>query len=448
MYVSHIGKQFLKYYNRKHETNYSAKEYFINVLFPLFYDGEYYLHSPGNTPFFQLVARKETNDSGKRKEAVEDLIKKVDEYLLNRDEMPNMSFAISYPSADIFGTTSAQISSLPLLFNEDDIYASWIGVVLNIGIAGGINVLIHDEKIFEYLEEGFRIYRDYVNETPEIRNKIETWNGIWLGHRVSNNFRVNNPLANFHPITEKKDKQVMDRITWVQLYFIFSKLSDDEFAKTYISSLGQMNKTIGFIQFKLYEIKRLSDIYENLFSNIEVLSNRELSQIYETELGFYQACQAGVIGLRQMEPKNFKKFMLPNRNTGRYPKPKNDEKFIINFYIYKLWVIAMLNNKHLLELAKNSAMEFKNFVAAEKRASTKRENLIKDILEAKSRKDFIAKINKLLEEYRGEITGNNEGTHQIAALLPKLVEAVLNDIAADNLPLFVALLKFEYLINN
>jgi hypothetical protein len=348
------------------------------------------------------------------------------------------------------GTTSGQVSNIKIDVSEDEIYASWIGIGVTIGIGGGMNVLIDNNTIFEYLEEGFTLYREYIKETPEIRNKIETWNGVWLAHRAKQSYKKETPCLDFIPISvNNKNEANMERITWVQMYFILAQIMQDEMAQTYISALGQMNKTIGFIQFKLFDVRRLSDLYEKLYSEHEFLSNKELSQIYESQLGFYTACQSGVIGLKQLEPKKFREFMQAT-NAGNYPKMKDDEQSQINYFIYKLWIIAMLNNKELQDLAKEAAQDFKAFVNAEKHVSTKRINLINAILEAKSKKDFIDKINAVLgdKDYHNEIINGTEQNKPLAPTFEKLVNAVILEIAIDNLPLFISLLKFEYLINN
>ncbi len=455
MYASHIGKKFLQYYNKKHGTNYSAKEYFIKVHWPLFYDDPNYLHYSGNDPIGQLTKQKDVNNQPKqnieieRRTALEKLTLKLDKYDSSELKFPNAGMSVSFPAESLIGTTSGQITSLYPNFRSEDLYLDWIGIAFTIGIAGGINILIDDEQVFEFLEEGFSIYREYIKETPEIKNKIETWNGIWLMHRTSKHYDSDNPRYQFNPVSFKKDNIEMTRITWIQIYFIFSDISDNEIVNAYVFSLGQMNKTIGFIQFIIKDVKRLSHLYKELYSNNESLLNKKLSMIYETERGFYVTCQSGVVGLKQLEPKDFKKFMHPGAN-GTYPKPKTDENSQISYYIYKLWIVAMLNNKDMLELAKESANAFRDFTKLIKRVGTAKDTIISAILEAKSKKAFVDAINDLLssKDFKAEVFMEFDGNPSLASVLEKLVEAAMLDIATDNLPLFISLLKFEYLINN
>lgn len=437
MYTSHIGKKFLELYNRKTGQNLSAKEYFEKIHHPLFYNNERYLHSPGNTPFFQLIAKHKTNDPDARENAKTELVKKIDEFVSNKEDMANMSYAIGYPAAGEMGTTSGQISNLKIPITEDDLYASWIGVSMGVGIQGGYNVLFSSEVIFEKIAEGYPIYRKYVNENDAIKNKIDTWNSVWFSHRLSDDFNAQAPIANFQPVMVSKKGEVgIQRPSWVKVVMSLSLLMPEKKISGYVYSLGQMNKTIGFIQFNLPAINSLSNIYKELFANSDVLRNKRLSEIYNTELGFQAACQKGVIGLSSLQPKDLKKYM-PGYNNNILPKLKNDEKSQINYYMYQLWIIAMLNNKELLELAENAAKDLIKFIQAEKKAKTSRTRAVEELLGVKNRKEFVKKISDIVEIDKDYST-----------IADHLVNKVMLDIASDNITLFVTLLRFKYLSNN
>ncbi len=76
MYTSYIGKRFLKWYNERNGTNLTAEQYFNEIHFPLFYDNNRYLHSPGNTELFQLITRHKQSDPAERQQAREKIAKK------------------------------------------------------------------------------------------------------------------------------------------------------------------------------------------------------------------------------------------------------------------------------------------------------------------------------------------------------------------------------------
>ncbi|MGE5681396.1 MAG: hypothetical protein ACM34K_11010 [Bacillota bacterium] len=438
MYTSHIGKKFLEYYNSRNKTSLTARDYFETVFFPLFYDNERYLQSVANTPLFQLIAQKNTSDPAARQKKKEEIISKISAYVSDDNYQPEMSFAVGYASADLEGTTSGQVTSINLPLNEEDMFASWIGAGLGIGVHGGLNLLIDNDIIFSAIEEGWPVYRKYVNENPDIDNKIETWNSIWLTHRFSRNWNADSQVSFFNPLTlSKSGTVIMERPSWVQILFSLAGQMPQTTLNVYVYSFGQMNKTIGFVQFRLPQVTRLSDLYSVLFEKQTGLSNKKLAELYQTEYGLSTACEKfSLIGLRSLEPRDIKKFM-PSRNEKSFPSLKSDESSLINYSIYITWIIAMLNNKELLELAEKSAQAFSDFVSRDRQAKKLRTNVIEKVLSARSRKDFIEGINVILDEDKS-----------LQEVCCDLVDQVMLNVATDNIPLFVTLLRFKYLSRN
>ncbi len=437
MYTSFIGNFFLEKLNEELQKKFTAQEYFEKEQFPLFYDHHKYLQSPANTPLFQVIAQKKTKDSKARHKAYSEIVDKIKTYSETKDQAPDMSFALGFSSADLLGTTSGQITSIDLPFNAEDMFASWIGAGFGIGVAGGLNILIENYEVLRVLQEGWTLYREFVNENTGIDNKVETWNGIWLSHRFSESFVKTSPKANFHPIGVSKDgKAQMDRPSWTNLIFTLAKIFPKQTLNAYVYSFGKMNRTIGFVRFVLPEVSKVSMLYSSLFEKSTILSNRELAQIYQSEYGFSAVCERfSMVGLRSLEPKDLKKFM-PSKYEKNFPTLKNDEKSIINYSIYITWIVAMLNNKELLELAEKAALRLKEFTLKEGKVRTNRTNAIEQLLSSKNRKDFIAGLT--------EITKEDEKMSEISN---ELVNSAMLDIAPDNLTLFVTLLRFKYLSN-
>lgn len=438
MYTTHIGKKFLYLFNRENRTNLTAKEYFESFLFPLFYNNERYLLSPTNTPLFQLIAQKKTNDPIARLAKKKEIDSKIMEFASGHEKFPEMSFAIGYPSADLLGTTSGQVTSINLPLNEEDMYASWIGAGFGIGIQGGLNLLVDNEKIFFSIKDGWELYRKYVNETDGIDNKIESWNSVWIIHRFSDDWNPDFPKANFQPLTiSKKGEPVIKRSSWIQILFAFAKQFPNEVLTVYVYSLGQMNKTIGFVQFRLPEITKLSELYSTMFEKQTGLTNKKLAQLYETEYGFNTACERfSLIGLRAIEPKDLKKFM-PGYSDKSLLKFKSDEKSLINYSIYITWVIAMLNDKELLELAEVTAAKLKKFIDEGKKVRTNRHNMVDKLLSSKNKKEFIDSLIEIAKEDSTIYEFSNKLVNHI----------MLHNIAPDKFPLFVTLLRFKYYPN-
>lgn len=57
MIAANIGKLFLTAYNEKHKSNYTAKNFFVEKYFPLFFDNEKYMQWITNSPFVQGVKK-------------------------------------------------------------------------------------------------------------------------------------------------------------------------------------------------------------------------------------------------------------------------------------------------------------------------------------------------------------------------------------------------------
>ncbi len=436
MYTSHIGKQFLEVYNRSQHNRYTPKEFFEKDYFPLFFDHPQYLQSPANTPLFQLIARKQTNRAKARKEMLEQIHTKINAFK-SGESLPEMSFAIGYQSADLMGTTSGQVSNILLPLDDDDMYASWFGAALGIGMKGGLNLLIDNQHLLSILHEGWELYRKHVDQNDGIDNKIETWNSIWLVHRLGEEFNPKNPSAGFRPVSIGKKKEAsLERPSWTHVLFALSRLFPKTLLNAYAYSFGQMNKTIGFVQLNLPEVTRLSQMYKALFGKMEILKNvSELERVYEAERGFNNACEAGIIGLRALEPKGLRKYMPGKADRTEYPKEKKSLEAQITYSIYISWILAMLNNKELLALAQKTAAALRDFVSRETRAKAARGNSVDKILNSKSRKELIESLTVLVEDDAA-----------MSEICNAIVNEVMLNIPPDSLPLFVTLLRFKYAI--
>ncbi len=106
-----------------------------------------------------------------------------------------MSIFVGSAAKDVAGTTSGQVSSINVLADKDEMYASWIGEALGIGVSGGIVMLIDEPEILWALYSGWKQYRTFLNQTPNVKDKqIETWNGQWLCHCFQPYFDKTYPL--------------------------------------------------------------------------------------------------------------------------------------------------------------------------------------------------------------------------------------------------------------
>ncbi|MCX6137519.1 MAG: hypothetical protein NTV54_08510 [Ignavibacteriales bacterium] len=440
MYTSFIGNRFLEIYNKERKRKLSLKEYFEKEHFPLFYDHPQYLQSPANTPLFQVIAQKKTKNPKARQKAFTEIVEKINSFAESKDHSPDMSFALGFASADLLGTTSGQVTSLTLPFDAEDMYASWIGAGFGIGLAGGLNILLDGEEVLQAIKEGWSLYREYVDENKGIDNRVETWNGIWFSHRFSENYKPKSPRANFQPVSSGKDGEAkMERPSWTTVLLTLAKIYPKQTLNAYVYSFGQMNKTIGFVRCSLPEVHKMSELYHTLFGKNKILSNKELAQIYEPEYRFDIVCERfSMIGIRSFEPKDLRKTYMPSKSgSNEMPKFKGDEKSQIYYSIYILWVIAMLNNKDLLGLAEKAAHAFREYEKGGRKGTVTRDNEIKELLSSRNRKELIDRLTQLVEE---------EPT--VGEVCNILVHELMENIAVDNVPLFVTLMRFKYALPN
>lgn len=73
-------------------------------------------------------------------------------------EKADASIAIGYGVVDATAATTGQISSIAFPDNKEDIYLSWIGAGLGIGVVGGLTILFnHEQILLVYLKVGIII---------------------------------------------------------------------------------------------------------------------------------------------------------------------------------------------------------------------------------------------------------------------------------------------------
>lgn len=233
------------------------------------------------------------------------------------------------------------------------------------------------------------------------------------------------PLAGFNPYNTNKDEIInIDTQTWTKILIGISRKYNNSQLLGYIYSIGQTNTTIGFMPFDLTQIRRPIHLYNKIFKTD---NGRNAEALWGTAFGFKTVCTYGAIGIKAMEPKGLRDYI-----KGKQPKtPKNEEEQI-NFNVYKIWILAMLNNDDLwgksLELAEllNEASSDKD-----KSISTKRKNLVETMLNAINKKQFV------------------EAATEVISFVDKIDEfksivREIHSMPTDNVPYFLALLRFQY----
>lgn len=428
MITSNIGKIFLDAYNEKYGTSYDARTFFLEQFYPLFFDQNKYMMTAGNSPLENpklswddmIKGKKPFETPEQRKIRFEKLIKKIEE------SEADASIARGYASLDVAATTSGQVTDLKLPNSQEEIYASWIGDALGVGVQGGFSILFSKKEILLDIFEGWKLYRKCLNETSMLKgNQINTWNGQWLSHYYDpREYDADMPLAGYSPYNTNKDGIInIDTQTWTKILIAVSKKYRNAQILGYIYSIGQTNTTIGFIPFDLTQIRRPIHLYEKIFG---MSDGRNVESLWGTAIGFKTACTYGTIGIKAMEPKGLREYVY----KGKQPKAHNYNN--INYNVYIIWIYAMLNNEDLWDKSQELA-ELLNEASCNKNKSisTKPKNLVEAMLNATNKKLFV------------------EAATEIIPLIEKIDEyksivKEIHSMPTDNVPYFLTLLRFQY----
>lgn len=402
MITTVVGRTFLAAYNAKNGENKSPKEFFEQVYFELFYNHSKYLQWITNSPFVQMKAGQKPDKLTveERQEKLQNLFSKAE------SGEPDGSFALGYPASELkeYASTSGLVSDIQIPTTSDDIYLSWIGSGLGIGVAGGYTVLFDDPVITLQTFEGWKTYRQYLNDETLDRlrgNQINTWNGQWLTYsldtRPGKGFRAD---FDFTDLTTRGVFSVgstlieANTVNWSQLFFSLSQLYPNGELTGYLYGYGQTNKTIGFIPFQFKSGNRIRDVYRKLFGSDDIDESR-----FESLFGMHikRACELGSIGLQALRPDGIIKYMGESKMLA-FSKLED----IINYYAYKTWLVAMLSKnkeeitEYTLELAE-TILRYRN-----KGTKNDRKTLIESkLLGSKNKKLFIEALVEIVREVEG-----------------------------------------------
>lgn len=457
MIAATIGRTFLNAWNEKYQKEYSAKEFFEKEYFSLFFDHPKYMQWITNSPFVQMKMGQKpellTHDD--RIDKLNDLHTKIDSGL--RDA----SIAIGFPASEEkeFATTSGLVTDLNLLSDAEDVYLSWIGGGLGVGVAGGFSIFFDHSQILLTLYEGWKIYRKLLNDATLDKlagNKINSWNGQWLNFAYSIDYEENPDfgfLSNCNFFKQDEKEIVIDTIFWAKFYFNLSEKLNVETVTSYIYSLGQTNKTIGFIPFRFHQGRSILSIYKILFGENDAFTQKK---DYENMFGIHikRACELGAIGLQALEPHGlrdyFNKARMPDfsittvtEKNGETPdafeerkKKANQKNFenIISFRTYKTWLLAMItkNKQEDLHYSEEVAIALKEYRADAKKRD--RANLLEnELLQSKTKKQFLDGLATLIKDVDPRFLGTF-----------KTLRDKVHLMTAEDFGYFVVLLKFDY----
>lgn len=430
MIASVIGKTFLEAYNKKFQKNYTAKEFFVEEYFPLFFDGDKYMQWVTNSPFVQGLKKGCSPTHEERIAKLQTLIDNIS----TRDA--DASIAIGFPSIDDTATTSGQISNMTLPLSENDVYYSWIGGGLGVGVQSGLSLFFNNPSILLSIYDGWNIYRSFLNNIEKLRgNQINTWNGQWLSHCYNpRTYNANYPTASFDPFDSKKNGDIEIKTqSWVSVLLGIARNFPNTVETAYVYSLGQTNTTVGFIPFTLPKIRLPFELYEKYFGRT---NHQLIESLFGTEIGFTKVCQFGSVGINALEPKGFKDCFV----KGTIPSYKeNNEEKKISYNTYQIWLLAMLNNEDLWNKAQDIATVLNTYARPEKKGEKKtsgktdKRREVETVLSATNKKGFIDAITTLIKD--SEDVNSLSEIGELVHLMP-----------TDNVPYFLTLIRFRYAI--
>lgn len=429
MVTTNIGKIFLQAYNVKYEKNYTAKDFFDKVFFPLVLDSPKYLQWVQNSPFVQMKQgqRVETLTSEERREKLSEFHQKI--LMGSQDASVALGYAASEEKG--FATTSGQVTNMELSITAEDVYLSWIGACLGLGVKGGISILFDQPALLLDIFEGWAVYRKLLDEVPSLKgNQLSSaWNTQWLIHKYSRLFNPKNPFTHLDPYEEKAGVMGIKVESWTLLLIRICQHYTYPKVLGYVYGFGQMNTTIGFIPFVLSQIRRSFDFYDRLFQ----MEREKAEPLWGTAFGLQKACERGVVGLSAMEPKGLRDYILAKK-MPKY-KQENQQQTIL-FHTYITWIIAMLNNEELWAKALEFATVLQNFSTGNKQGKTSNSRKVDEVLKATNKKNFIESLV--------EIVGNSTEVDVITK-----IASLVNTMPTENVPYFLTLVRFRYAeINN
>ena len=436
MYTSYIGRRFLALWNERTGRALSARQFFDEELHPVFFAHDKYLQWVPNSPFAQKVAQK---DLVPGTTAAEVQLTKLHRNV--RELAPDASFVLGFPAAGTTGTTSGQVSGVGPVVEAEDVYCSWIGGALGVGVSGGLTLLLDEDEVLWTLYEGWATYRSLLDQRDGLKgNQIDTWNGRWLTHAFDPDFNPRRPLAYFdfdEALDTKDGRSALRTQAWVRVLFALATRYKQR-VTAYVYSLAQTNRTVGFVPLELGEVEDLYQLSQRLFHlSPDIRDWQKLSSLYDTHYGFARACQLGSIGLAAIEPAKLQDY-LPGKDKKINLKTDADR---LQFDIYQLWILAMLNNQDLYDAADRLAATLHDFARRDAHPDSGRgkKNLDRQVeaVFVKSRPLFIDRLADMLAEAGSAATRFHE-------VFDAAVRQVML-MPVDNFPLFIILVRFRYI---
>lgn len=437
MYAAHIGRRLVALYNEhRHDgTPLSPREFFDEVVFPVFFDNETFLMWVNNSAFDQRYKQKKKRPLTEevRQEALAQFHDDASELT-----EPHGHLYLGGTAREISATTSGQVTSLATPVDADEVYLSWVGAAASIGVSGGLSLALDEEDVLLALLDGWPMYRRFIDETPGlVGHQVESWNGWWLTHCFKPRFDERRPFRDFDAkdgLKKRGDSFRLDTQDWVQVLFALARQFPERSLTAYVFTFGNTNKTMGFRQLRLPEVRHFTDLYIHLFGEADGINDAaKLASLYQTEFGFYTVCRMGTVGLRAIQPAKLRDYIPKRGGAKKKPKPVKKDAQRLTYHQYLTWIIAMLDNKDLISLAEEAARTLRAHAESGTKARATQKREAEQVLDASGRRVFIDGLTEIVQDKDAEVRER----------LNELVNAIVGMPASD-FPLLLTLMRFKY----
>lgn len=443
MYTVEIGRQFLKYYNQKTGNDYTALEFFEEEFFPVVFecdDKEQLYPFIHNSSFHQSsypsIAKKEEMEvSEYRKERFyEDL------ELVPKGEISlSHSKLIGAKSGSPSDVPSGQVSDIEMDISRDEMIYSWIGGAFGIAFKGGYDVLIHDNELNWQIFLGWKFYRKFIEQTPNVKaRQLTDWNANWIyyggDYKKELDRSFSETVRGINEDNSRSKNISIRKIEWSKIILAISKFFNKKkriLAYAYKFGFGQtFNRTLGFFPIQFNQINSWYELFEqHLQADSDISSEGwvALTEVYQSEFNLVKAIMRGGIGIQALRPKGLFKY-ASKKNLSK----QNSASKKIKFIIFKTWLIAMLNKKEILEISDKLAGVLYQYSTNNERGKTEKSRDVDKLWEAKNLNTFIDRLTTITEK--------SDETD----IFKEVVNTVVLDLPEDRFRLFITLTKFNY----
>lgn len=439
MIIADYGKKFLEHYNLINKTNITAKNFCVDIMFPIFYGGNS-LMAVHNSPF--------TNASHSKKSYNE----KMEYFFGNLEKGCNDAsmFVGGFPSDNTKSTSFNLATEYLHDIDENETFLSWIGGGLAIEL-GGINFLFSSTEILYDVFLGWNKYSEsinsdliksktQINKDGKLKsfpsNQINRWNSHWLLNKYSAF-----PQLKFNPLVECKPKDGLPHVSWVEFLFKLSKKYGNLSINTYAYKLGaKTNETYGYIMFELNKIDGFLNYCKHyLGEDIYLDSSKNFEKLFGNSYSVQKICENfGFFGVNTIKPKLFELESHIFKDNKEKKEINGEYNLLlgnkIDYELLRLYLMAKINLKDTKPVVDEIVQTLLNI--NEKCCLNKSEKAIEDFLNVRTRTTFLNKcseINDICCKYH-----MNEESYSLERFVQLILENI--DILID----LMLLVKLTY----